>query len=306
MSSTKQAPKWSTSSSLTRFLSRISRTLSFSSKKCQQASKKRQQTVKPVAPVVNFVPKSAPVIRRHPPQRLTRTILHDNRPMPPQDLYVENHIEEEDDYSRYSLRPNLSLFNISADNAHLHDYDEEIPRHQDWPEDIFHSTKIGEHWIFLFCLFILFSLIKQFFVLTWLSAVWVWANNLTYGYEEMTSDKMPLRKKWLFKNHAFVMKPRIEWKWDTGCPSLLSNTASRSLHVSSLRTQLHTKQHIHQCMECYVKDYFFLFLFVLLTREESRPTSNSATDRTREKKKANCLLVEVKTVAAHTHTHSLV
>lgn len=63
-------------------------------------------------------------------------------------MYVnKNNIEEEDDdddFSRYSLRPNLSLFNISIQNLNhkLADDDEEGSPQIDWLDDVFHSTKI--------------------------------------------------------------------------------------------------------------------------------------------------------------------
>lgn len=59
-----------------------------------------------------------------------------------QNMYVDSDIEEEqdDDYSRYSLRPNLSLFNISIENLNS----QQILRQQDWLNDVFHSTKIDD------------------------------------------------------------------------------------------------------------------------------------------------------------------
>jgi hypothetical protein len=60
---------------------------------------------------------------------------------------VESEIEEEeddDDYLQYSLRPNLSLFHISAEN--LNDLSKDyIPPQHDWLDDIFHSTKIEDN-----------------------------------------------------------------------------------------------------------------------------------------------------------------
>ncbi len=52
---------------------------------------------------------------------------------------------DDEDYSRYSLQPNLSLFNISTDNLHYQseEYHQQV-LHQHWLDDIFHSTKI-EH-----------------------------------------------------------------------------------------------------------------------------------------------------------------
>jgi len=44
---------------------------------------------------------------------------------------------DNEDYSRYSLRPNLSLFNISTDSLHH----QQILQ-QNWLDEIFHSTKI--------------------------------------------------------------------------------------------------------------------------------------------------------------------
>ena len=62
---------------------------------------------------------------------------------------VNDEIEEEDaeDLWRYSLRPNLSLFNISVDNLNYQTDDdvEEEPRHPYWLDEILHSTKIDEH-----------------------------------------------------------------------------------------------------------------------------------------------------------------
>jgi hypothetical protein len=64
-----------------------------------------------------------------------------------QNMYVDSDIEEEDDdYSRYSLRPNLSLFNISIENlnSQSQEYYQQVPRQDDWLDDIFHSTKIED------------------------------------------------------------------------------------------------------------------------------------------------------------------
>ncbi len=46
---------------------------------------------------------------------------------------------DNEDYSRYSLQPNLSLFNISIDS-----FDQQQVLQQNWLDEIFHSTKI-EH-----------------------------------------------------------------------------------------------------------------------------------------------------------------
>ncbi len=59
-------------------------------------------------------------------------------------MYVESEIEEDDDYLQYSLRPNLSLFHISAENLNDQSKDDIPPQH-DWLDDIFHSTKIEDN-----------------------------------------------------------------------------------------------------------------------------------------------------------------
>ncbi len=60
-----------------------------------------------------------------------------------QNMYVDCNIEEEDDddYSRYSLRPNLSLFNISTENLNSQLTLQQL----NWLDDIFHSTKIEDY-----------------------------------------------------------------------------------------------------------------------------------------------------------------
>ncbi len=52
---------------------------------------------------------------------------------------------DNEDYSRYSLRPNLSLFNVSTEDLHYQseEYQQQVLQ-QNWLDDIFHSTKI-EH-----------------------------------------------------------------------------------------------------------------------------------------------------------------
>ena len=56
-------------------------------------------------------------------------------------MYAESDIDE--DYDQYSLRPNLSLFNISLENIHCQsmEFYQQISRDD---REIFHSTKIGE------------------------------------------------------------------------------------------------------------------------------------------------------------------
>ena len=51
-------------------------------------------------------------------------------------MYVESDIEEDDD-DTYSLRPNLSLFNISTENVNY--------QQQNWLDDVLHSTKIEDY-----------------------------------------------------------------------------------------------------------------------------------------------------------------
>jgi hypothetical protein len=59
-------------------------------------------------------------------------------------MYADSDIEEEDDdFSRYSLRPNLSLFNISAENLNYQSMD--FSRQHHGLDDIFHSTKIEDY-----------------------------------------------------------------------------------------------------------------------------------------------------------------
>ena len=84
-----------------------------------------------------------PVYYGPPPAQLRSHYPQVHRP-----LYLDSHVEEDEhDYSRYSLKPNLSLFNISVDNipSQLNDYDDDILRQHDWRDDIFHSTKIDEY-----------------------------------------------------------------------------------------------------------------------------------------------------------------
>ena len=59
---------------------------------------------------------------------------------------VEEDEDDEEDFSRYSLRPNLSLFNVSVENLHsvTQELDDELPRPQEWMNEIFHSTKIDD------------------------------------------------------------------------------------------------------------------------------------------------------------------
>ena len=100
---------------------------------------------------VKFVPQSAPLARRHPPQLADYQYKAEERYIQQQvhrHHHLANNIEEEDDNdcSRYSLRPNLSLFNVSMDNLHSPtvDFDDDLLRPQDWLDDIFHSTKIED------------------------------------------------------------------------------------------------------------------------------------------------------------------
>jgi hypothetical protein len=62
---------------------------------------------------------------------------------------IHDQSDDDDDDSRYSLHPNLSLFNISTDNVQYQseEYYQQVPQQQkhDWLDDIFHSTKI-EHY----------------------------------------------------------------------------------------------------------------------------------------------------------------
>ncbi len=53
-------------------------------------------------------------------------------------MYEES---DDEDYSRYSLRPNLSLFNVSMDNLNhqSEEYYQQVPEQQNV---ILHSTKI--------------------------------------------------------------------------------------------------------------------------------------------------------------------
>ena len=167
--STNKSSKWSSSSSLSKIVSRITRTLSFTSKKSQQTFKTNNKKVKPTETVVkvslcrflpkhflfeffqnvNFVPQSVPILRRHPPLPISKIVFSHHGPkerIHHENIYVNNYIEEEecdDDYYRYSLRPNLSLFNISVENVNCQSH-EYPPLQQDWFDEIFHSTKIEE------------------------------------------------------------------------------------------------------------------------------------------------------------------
>ncbi|CAF1116592.1 unnamed protein product [Rotaria sordida] len=160
MSSNKNQ-KWSSPVSLTKLFSRITRTLSFSSKKRQQSLKKTNKVwSKPQSIPTNtlFAPKSVPIIRRQAPQLIAQILYNDNsRPgncyqqamhvnMYNKINFEENDDDDDDNYSRYSLQPNLSLFNISSDNLHYQREEcyEQIPQQQNWLDNIFHSTKI-EH-----------------------------------------------------------------------------------------------------------------------------------------------------------------
>lgn len=60
---------------------------------------------------------------------------------------IEEEEDDDDDYSRYSLHPNLSLFNMSIEDFDIkcQGYDHEVLREQGWLDDIFHSTKIEEY-----------------------------------------------------------------------------------------------------------------------------------------------------------------
>lgn len=101
-----------------------------------------------------------PVIRRQSTQPIASIVYHDDssryrnqyRTAIPLNIYSKNDLEENrdiekddnDDYSRYSLRPNLSLFNISSDNIHyeLDEYCGPINQQKNWLDNVFHSTKI--------------------------------------------------------------------------------------------------------------------------------------------------------------------
>jgi hypothetical protein len=102
------------------------------------------------------VPQSVPIIRRHPPQPISKMLYTENstkqnnyRPVVYQNMYAENDIDEEDndDLWRYSLQPDLSLFNISAENLNYQSQEnyQQIKRQNDWLEEIFHSTKIEDY-----------------------------------------------------------------------------------------------------------------------------------------------------------------
>ncbi|CAF3984503.1 unnamed protein product [Adineta steineri] len=150
---TQKCSSSSSSSSLSKFFSRITRTLSFTSKKSQQTFKNNTKKVQPTETVIknmNFVPQSAPLIRRQLPHSIAKIIYTDNceKENCYRNIHVEVNIEEEEDdddyHVRYSLRPNLSLFNISAENLNYQSQGF-IPSQQDWLDDIFHSTKIEEN-----------------------------------------------------------------------------------------------------------------------------------------------------------------
>lgn len=93
---------------------------------------------------MNFVPQSAPILRRQlPNQHLVLETFNKAKNYP--NMYAESDIDEEDeDYDQYSLRPNLSLFNISLENVHCQsmEFYQQISRDD---REIFHSTKIGEY-----------------------------------------------------------------------------------------------------------------------------------------------------------------
>ncbi|CAF1650271.1 unnamed protein product [Rotaria magnacalcarata] len=165
--SSQKSEKWSSMASLSKFLSTISHSLLFTSKKSSQTLNKKKKNSKKVKPTesvfknVHFVPQSAPIIRRYlsqPNAKVSRieismkenhyrSLVQENVHKKKQDIEEREEEEEEEDYSRYSLRPNLSLFNISVDNfdKRSQDYDQDGSRQQDWLDDIFHSTKIGEY-----------------------------------------------------------------------------------------------------------------------------------------------------------------
>jgi hypothetical protein len=90
-----------------------------------------------------LVPKSVPVIRR-PSQPISKILYNDNimrNNRYRQGIQVNNESDNEDnDYSRYSLRPNLSLFNISTDDLQY----QQVPQQQDWLNNILHSTKMDD------------------------------------------------------------------------------------------------------------------------------------------------------------------
>jgi len=95
---------------------------------------------------MNSVPQSVPTMRRHPSQPISKILYKENyhRQIVYQNMYVEeHHIDEEDndDCWRYSLQPDLSLFNISSDNLNY----QQTLRQNEWLEEIFHSTKIEEY-----------------------------------------------------------------------------------------------------------------------------------------------------------------
>ncbi|CAF2393581.1 unnamed protein product [Rotaria sp. Silwood2] len=159
MSSNKNK-KWSSISSLSKLLSQITHSLLIPSKKSTQTLKKNKKKVKPTESIiknVDFVAQSVPVTRRHPPQSISKVLQIQNsikenhyRQIVHENLYVksEDIDEEDDDYSRYSLQPNLSLFNISTENLNYksEDYNQErLSRQYDWLDNIFHSTKIEEY-----------------------------------------------------------------------------------------------------------------------------------------------------------------
>ena len=64
-----------------------------------------------------------------------------------ENMFVKDDIEDNcDDHDRYSLRPNLSLFNISIENSdHLSEVsNQERSSEHEWLDNIFHSTKIED------------------------------------------------------------------------------------------------------------------------------------------------------------------
>jgi hypothetical protein len=89
--------------------------------------------------------KSVPVLRRHPAQpngKFTYNVIaHNPRAMP----HIRRDLnEQDDDFDRYSLRPNLSLLNVSNDPFFDESDDEDVSRAPDRLYDVFHSTKIDD------------------------------------------------------------------------------------------------------------------------------------------------------------------
>ncbi|CAF3496190.1 unnamed protein product [Rotaria socialis] len=133
MSSNKNA-KWSSSVSLTKLVSCITRTLSISSKTRQPPSKKTNK-VGPQSQTIPtntfFTPKSVPTIRHHSTQIISQILHMDNSRQTKHNGEANNANSfkktkfEDDDYDekRQSIQDDLSLFNVSAEN--LHDEPEE-------------------------------------------------------------------------------------------------------------------------------------------------------------------------------------